>query len=207
LSGPGLLSGLGRRQRTSLLALIVADSIPLIGVIAFGWDLLGVMLLYWTENAIVGFYNLLKMICIDPAGAIPLGAFFCIHYGIFMLVHLMFVFQLFGSDPWAFPGVDDVAAALAPMEAAIAASFVSHGISFFANFLRGREYEGRSLNDQLVAPYPRLMLMQVTVIAGAWCVDLLGTPVVALALLVVLKTAADARAHLRERRKAAPAAA
>ncbi len=40
----------------------------------------------------------------------------------------------------------------------------------------------------MIAPYPRLMLMQLTVIAGGWCVELLDQPVFALVVLVVSAT-------------------
>ena len=51
----------------------------------------------------------------------------------------------------------------------------------------------------------RIVVMQLTIIGGGFLALALGSPAWALALLVVLKTAADAASHLRERRKAAAA--
>jgi uncharacterized protein DUF6498 len=48
-------------------------------------------------------------------------------------------------------------------------------------------------------------VLHLTVLFGGWVVMLLGSPLFALVVLVVLKTAADLRAHRAERRKfAAP---
>jgi hypothetical protein len=53
----------------------------------------------------------------------------------------------------------------------------------------------------MMQPYGRVMVLHLTVLFGGWVVMLLGSPVFALVLLVVFKTAADWRAHTAERRK------
>src|SRR6185503_5564408 len=94
-------------QRTSLGALVIANMVPLLGVLALDWDLYGVMVLYWAENSIIGLYNVLKMLRVGGAKAAPLAAFFCVHYGIFMLVHFVFVRSMFGPHAWGmFPNLD-----------------------------------------------------------------------------------------------------
>lgn len=51
--------GLYRRTATSRSAilLLVANAIPLVGVAFFDWSLLTILVLYWLENGIVGFWN------------------------------------------------------------------------------------------------------------------------------------------------------
>ena len=44
-----------------VISLLIANAIPLWGVIFLGWDAFYIVLLYWTENLIIGFYNVLKM--------------------------------------------------------------------------------------------------------------------------------------------------
>ena len=51
-------------------------------------------------------------------------------------------------------------------------------------------------------PYQRVILLHVTVLAGGFVVMLLGQPLLALVLLVLLKTAVDLRAHIQEHRRA-----
>lgn len=83
---------------------------------------------------------------------------------------------------------------------AIAALCVSHGVSFFINFLGRREYVGRNLEDQMTEPYRRIIVMHVTIIVGGILAMALKTPLPALILLIALKIGVDLRAHLGERK-------
>ena len=56
-----------KKDNVSLLALIGANLIPLAGVFFFGWDVTLIVLLYWSENLIAGFYNILKMAFLNVA--------------------------------------------------------------------------------------------------------------------------------------------
>ena len=75
------------------VALIAANLIPLAGVLVFNWDASLIILLYWIENLIIGFSNILKMAFLPVEHPIvylvrpfPI-LFFCIHYGGFCAVH------------------------------------------------------------------------------------------------------------------------
>jgi len=84
-------------------------------------------------------------------------------------------------------------------KSALLALFVSHGISFTLNFLGRREYQRTTVSKLMAAPYGRIVMMQFTLIFGGWVVMLLNNPLPALVLLIVLKVAADLRAHYGER--------
>ena len=58
-----------RRTATSRSAilLIVANVIPLVGVLLFGWSLWTILVLYWVENGIVGFWNVPKLLLAQGA--------------------------------------------------------------------------------------------------------------------------------------------
>jgi hypothetical protein len=190
-------------QRKSLAALVIANMIPLVGVLALDWDLYGVMVLYWAENSILGLFNVLKMLRIGGQKAVPQAAFFCVHYGFFMFVHFVFVKRLFGPDTWGlFPSLDDMIEALAPVASGLLSTLISHAVSYRLNFIGRREYERTDLDDQMTAPYHRMALLHVTLIAGGWIIMSQGQPVGALVVFVLLKTAVDAWAHLRERARA-----
>ena len=79
--------------------------------------------------------------------------------------------------------------------------FASHGISYWKNFLEGAEYKRVTANDLMMRPYGRMVVMHVTIILGGWAVGAAGTPVAALAVLVVLKIGMDLIGHLRERKR------
>lgn len=198
-----------RSLTPSAVTLVIANIVPLVGVVALGWNLLEVVLVFWAESAVIGLFNIARMIRIDPVKGAPLSLFFAVHYGIFMLVHAGFIVTLFAPVPngqlFQTPSVHLVLKSLAPATVAIVAMFVSHGVSFVTNFLRQHEYERTTVDEQMFAPYKRIVVMHLTILGGGWLVTFIGAPVVALVFLVVLKTAVDLVAHHREHAKAAPA--
>jgi hypothetical protein len=72
---------------SATLALVGANLIPLAGVLLLGWDLGAVMTLFWAENAVIGFYNLLKLAVVARWAVLVVGPFFLGHYGGFMAGH------------------------------------------------------------------------------------------------------------------------
>jgi hypothetical protein len=54
----------------SVAALLVANAIPLIGVLFFGWSLLTILVIYWLENGIVGFWNVPRIL-LAQGSAVP----------------------------------------------------------------------------------------------------------------------------------------
>ena len=197
-------------SRVSLAALIVANLVPLFGVLFAGWELADVMVLFWAESAVIGFYTLLKMGVVGKWLATFAGLFFAGHYGGFMAGHFLFIYEIFvrgsyarGSAPGA---VEALTQLFLPLWPALLALFVSHGISFTMNFIGRREYRHTTVSRLMAAPYGRIVLMHVTLIFGGWVVMLLENPLPALVLLIVLKVAADLRAHYGERRVKAVAA-
>lgn len=51
----------------SAILLIVANLVPLVGVLFFGWSLLTILVLYWVENGIVGLWNIPKILLAQGA--------------------------------------------------------------------------------------------------------------------------------------------
>jgi hypothetical protein len=54
--------------KTSALVLIAANCLPLFGVLFLGWDAFAIVVLYWSENVVIGAINVLKMITCSPNG-------------------------------------------------------------------------------------------------------------------------------------------
>lgn len=182
------------------LVLVATNIVPLVGVFALGWSLGEVMLLYWVESAIIGFFTLVKMIMTLQLKVLGLAPFFCIHFGIFMGGHLFFLLFLFFNPglPWSPVGQTlDVASILGTISIGAGFLLVSHGYSFFHYYVRGKEYRTAVVEQLMLAPYGRIILMHVSIILGAFLTLLLRLPEAALALLVALKTAVDLRAHHR----------
>lgn len=223
--------GLYRRMgdARAVVALLVANAIPLVGALFLGWSLWTILAIYWLENGIVGLYSLAKILLaqgdvapgLDAVARARLNAipavvhralfaiFFPIHYGFFWVGHGVFVLGFLPA--WSslatrggLGGPSAVAAAVDWPAAALGAAtlVVSHGISFLVNFLWRGEFRSASPAALVSAPYARVIVLHLTILFGAWAVILLGTPVAALLVLVLVKTVLDLRAHLRERRSA-----
>jgi hypothetical protein len=199
-------------RRPSVVALLAANFIPLVCVIFFGWDVFPLMLLFWTENLIIGGYNILKMLACrtdGPATALSklfLIPFFTVHYGMFTLVHGIFVVTLFGggtNQSGLGPGMIFAALREQHLAVPVLALVVSHGVSFVTNFLRGGEYRTVTLPRLMFQPYGRIVILHVTILGGGFLMLVLKSPTVGLTFLIVVKCVVDLVAHLREREKSA----
>ena len=185
----------------SAIALVVANAVPLLGVMFFGWDLGDIMVLYWVESGVIAFYTVLKIAIVGKLGALVAAPFFVGHFGGFMTGHFLLIYALFlrgHNTGWTPGAAAELQSIFTPIWTSIAALFISHGVSFYSNFIGEREYEGATVSGLMTAPYNRVILMHLTLIAGGWIILLTGLPVGALVVLVLLKTAVDLHAHRRE---------
>ncbi len=207
-----------------LIALVVANLIPLWGVVFWGWDAFNIVLLYWSENIVVGFYNILKMAFVKvshPAehlGKLFMIPFFSVHYGGFCAVHGSFVLMLFKEDssfmnnttwPCFFVFLQMLLNVIKnafsimslEMRYAMVALILSHGVSFVYNYLIKGEYARVELNKLMGSPYARIVIMHLAVLFGAFLTMALGSPVGILIILVGLKTSLDVIFHMRQHKK------
>ncbi len=76
--------------------------------------------------------------------------------------------------------------------------FVSHGISFMQNYLGNREYALWTVGKLMTQPYKRIVILQITIIAGGVPTMMLGSPIPVLCILVFLKLCVDIPLHMRE---------
>jgi Family of unknown function (DUF6498) len=204
----------------AVVALVVANLIPLAGVLFLGWNVWTILLLYWLENGVVGIYNVAKMLRAEapetgetrvlvngrPASSMSrasLVPFFVMHYGIFWVVHgvfvvLMPVFGMAASDGAA-PGILEGVSPLTILFALVALT-ISHGVSYRFNYIGRGEYRRATPSGQMFAPYGRLVVLHITIIAGAVAIAVTGAPETAVVILVVLKIVLDLGLHLAEHR-------
>ena len=117
------------------IALIVANLVPLVGVLFFDWSLFTIMFIFWMESAVIGCFNVLKLVIVANILSIIMVPFFVVHYGAFMSGHLVFIFALFSPDERSFSGLlpplDLLTSQVMNVWPAFLAVSLSHGISFF----------------------------------------------------------------------------
>ena len=198
--------------RPSVIALLLANLVPVFGVLFLHWEVFPLMFLFWSENVIVGAFNVLKMLFATPenpliwAGKLFVIPFFCVHYGMFTFVHGIFVVTLFGGGLGRGLGFPSPATFWNIMREyhlgwAVFGLAVSRGISFATNYIGNGEYRRTSLPVLMQQPYGRIVVLHLAILGGGFLMLALHSPVVGLLLLVALKIAFDLRGHLAERRK------
>jgi len=196
------------RLRSSALALIAANLVPLYGVLALGWKVAPILIFYWTENLVIGFFNVLKMARARGAVDAPnmtfnnrpvtqdsrrgLIFFFIVHYGGFTFGHGVFVIVLFHPE---------MQSLLGEMGLALLVLFISHGFSYRRNYIRSGEYLRASFAKLFWQPYARVIVMHITILAGGALAQSMGSPLGTLLVLVALKTLIDLGGHWLEHKK------
>jgi len=199
----------------SALILVAANLLPIVGVVFWGWDAFVLLMLYWLETAIIGFWTIVRLVSMDAdgradirfgssgrvAGRVGIGLFFTLHAGIFMTVHFIFLWALF-SGAWSerIHGVGDFIREMVigtDLWIPLLVLFIVRGAVILGPALRRKlglaavgvapSVSGQSV---LLGLYLRIVVMQVAIILGAWMALLAGS-VGALVLLVVLKAIVD----------------
>ena len=212
-----------------VIALLAANAIPLFGVLFLDWDAFFIVLLYWSENLVIGFYTILKIVFSEVShplihlGKLILIPFFIIHYGGFTAGHGLFLLAIFKEDiakrvlegfTWPFFlifvellfNVVKQMYLIIPsqMKFAILSLFISHGVSFIYNYMLKGEYASDKSPNLMASPYKRVIIMQFAILGGAYWAMTIGSPAALLFILVVLKTVFDVILHMRSHKKVQP---
>jgi hypothetical protein len=185
--------------------LVGANLVPLLGALIAGWDPLLLVLFYWLETAVIGFWVCLRVATqpADPllasmAGSaqsmngIGLALFMVVHAGIFMGVHLFMLLGFFGGD-WRSQGIDfdnfigDVVIGKG-LWLPLLGIVLIRGLMSYAD-----TKAGRGTGHLVIGFYLRIIVMQFTILLGGWVMLALlpfGTdmPIAALLVLATIKT-------------------
>ncbi len=219
------------RENPSALLLILLNLVTIFGAIVLNWSLFQIVLSYWAETAIIGFFNLLKMWKaegklalenstgpLDPP-PIPtkpslfrsnppffrmfLIVFFCMHFGGFLLGHLIFTFIVFNGElvPEGVNHSVDYTLIIS-----IICFIIIHGYSYKKNYIQKEEYKRIHARKLLLAPYGRIFLAHFFIMVSAIIISIFATSnqyifQSTIILLVFLKIFIDTNAHLKEREK------
>lgn len=184
----------------TVLPLILANAVPIIGVLFFDWSLLSIMFAYWLETGVVAFYSVFKIVKVGGPFQLLPAAINLTFVGIFMRFHLIMIVAFFGPPHQRdFLPPDVIKPLFLQTWPTAVGLFVSHGVSFFVNFLGRREYEHTTIKVEQLAPWNRVVLMHLTTIFGGWVILLTHAPVGGLIVLAIFKIVVDVHAHLRQR--------
>ena len=179
----------------SLLLILAANVVPLLVVVFAQWSVFVILALYWIENVTVGVVTFLKMTTCRGGDQGPrkfgLAGFFAIHYGFFTLVHGIFVLALGGFAGESDYAPSDIKTNWRLFGLAAACIVATHLFSYGYDFLRHGEGREKSAGQIMWRPYPRMVVLHVTIILGAFATIALGAAWPVIAILVLLKTILD----------------
>ncbi len=186
---------------------IAINLIPIVGILFWGWSAFALIVLYWLENLVIGARNVLSMWASAIVGgglkipaALFFSAFFTFHYGMFCFVHGIFVMAMFGAGEngvFHSESMLDLASAVRALFAAqpnLMIGFASIAlwqiVQFILFLVRGDA--GRTNPLELMgAPYPRIIVLHVTIIFGGFILMALNQPLGGVLLLALVKMAYD----------------
>ena len=195
-------------KKPTVIILILSNLLPIYGVLFLGWEVFPIMLLFWTENVIIGVFNILKMLMASPASPAQwvaklfLVPCFSVHYGGFAIAHGFVNFALFGGANSKVTDILDLTVFLQVVGGynfvlGFLSLFFSHCISFVTNYILNGKYKHASPGDLMFQPYGLAALLHITIIFGGFILLALGSPTGGLIILIVLKIAIDVLAHIK----------
>jgi len=169
-------------------SLIIANLIPVIGVLFLNWSAKEVFLVYCLETIIIGCFTLLKMLITGlivkkdewqtTGGSTTkqpfwfFMLFFLLHYGFFVAVQMGMFFAVSGIghqygitisnffSKWPSMLTNDAYIMLGVF-------IVSYGFRLTTDFILSGDYKTSSLGYLMFQPYGRIFIQQVTVILGS----------------------------------------
>jgi len=207
---------------SQVAALVMANALPIIGVVFLKWSAVAVIMLYWAENVPFLLFTLLRFLWLpkrhlfeEPRRLLALVGYtisfpvIAIAHGALLMTILSEVVSRDTTDRWVIEAAQSrylltflrACFAEIPWFAwTVACLFVSHGIDFVRNYVQGRQYRTATFEDIRGTAFPRLMAIYLTVPTCGVALSLAGMllpPVIAptaliAVVLIVLRMSLDA---------------
>ncbi len=217
----------------SLVVILVANLVPLFGVMFLGWQLANIMLGYWLETVVIVFFTFLKIlsskklvnrhefkITYHPDHGFNFHLFDRADYAVeflgkslallaflFILIVLIFfpdfLYQVFKGDITG-NSLSQAWSTVAQWFIPAASLFIAHLYSFILNYFFNKEYLAYSPKELMVMPFRRIVGMELVLLVGGYLVLHYGVPIYYLASLIGLKIILDLIAHLEEHKVIQP---
>ena len=192
---------------------MIANALPLGGVLFLDWEVFPLVLLFWMENVIVGFFSALKIAFAAPddrhasLAKLVMVPFFCVHYGMFCFVHGIFL-RSFASgmegDPFGDGPVGLLRWALttAPHMAWFVMAIITvNAVFYVSDFVLKGGYRTADPHTEMFSPYGRIVTLHVAIILGAGLTIALGQPLLGVLILIALRVVFGVILNLVRRRR------
>ncbi|HAT71402.1 MAG TPA: hypothetical protein DCS63_01120 [Elusimicrobia bacterium] len=185
----------------TVIFIIVSNLLVLAGAFIWGWNLFTMLLVFWLESAIIGFYTVIKMFTIEPVMTFLTLPLYLAYFLFFLAVYFIAILSAFKQGHAGEPLRALIAGSFGDVSVLIGAAplLISHGVSFFRNFWPRREMYRNKLNDIAFEPYPRIMLWVPVLVITAFLVQYAGggRPQYGYPVIILVKACADIWSHLK----------
>jgi len=190
------------RSDRSIIPLLLSNFLTMVWALFEGWQILDVMLVYWVQSVVIGYYNYHRIMDLNefstdgfsinnrrpeasPETKKKVAGFFALHYGVFHAVYLGFMFNHESGEV----GLSSVG-----VIACIVGFALNHRYSYQHNRERDR-HRAPNIGTIMFFPYARIVPMHLTILLAA---SLGSDSVTALLAFLSLKTIADVIMHMVE---------
>jgi Na+/H+ antiporter NhaD/arsenite permease-like protein len=186
----------------SVVPLLLSNLLTIIWAIVEGWRIVDVMLIYWVQSVVIGYYNYHRIMDLEkfstrnfkvnnrrpdptPETKKSVARFFALHYGIFHAAYLAFIL---GKDS------GDIGVSSIGIIACAVAFIFNHRYSYQHNKERDSQ-RVPNIGTIMFFPYARIVPMHLTIgLAASYG----NQSIKGLFLFLVLKTVADVIMHMIE---------
>jgi hypothetical protein len=183
---------------------LIVDLLPIYAVLAWGWNAVPLVMLYWMENVVAGVMTIPRILVSGARfgiggvlGGAFLSAFFVVHYGLFCLVHGTFLvaFASYSNQQ----SVEDVPFADLEgifrygLQSGLHVDWIIYAIAafqvivFLVDFIWKGEWKRSSPDKEMASPYGRIVVLHIGIFVGAGALFLLGQPMVGVLALVLFR--------------------
>ena len=185
--------------------IILANLIPLYGVIFMDWNAGSMFIVYCLETVIIGIFNVLKMIIVTvlvrtPDENVSFGTgrninalflipFFIFHYGLFVFIQTQMFFHVSNilNDDRFITSYSEVIEQMGPEGKMVLLIFViSYSLQTFYSFGFSGQYKTIGISRLMFQPYARIFVQQFVVIIGSIFMSL-GAGKVFMLVFIALK--------------------
>lgn len=195
-----------KQDAFSVTTMLVANAIPLYGVVALNWDGLVVIILYLIETAIIGIFHALRIFTFGsflgfkegraPKVSIFIAVFFLFHFFMFLYVQSVLFFGIVKSEITGLQSSFNIMYNFAlffrePYLISIYAFAASQLAYTGREVLLTKEYASLTAANYMFLPYIRIFVQQFVVIFGAMIFLAFNSITALVVLFIVLKTAGE----------------
>ncbi len=188
----GRLPRMLRNDPTAVM-LIVANLYPVVELLVKKEPIGSLLIVYWIQLMIIGFWNAVKLAVITRWKALVIVPMFVVMYVSIVNMFGLIAGGLLDNQMQGTAWHDNFSPAHYRVTAAI--FFVNHGLSFWINFIRGREFETTTWETQLGKPFLRAMPMWLATLIGGIIGAFLNSAALALVFVLPVKLALDVFGH------------